>query len=129
MKMNIIITMAGNSRRFREAGFTQPKYEIQAHGRTLFEWSMLSLSQFWQRGARAIFVTRQEFNARPFIEAHAPLCGISEYSVIELDEATAGQLLDCAALHARSPDGTLLRNERPERLRSGILARLPPLGS
>lgn len=45
------------------------------------------------------------------------------------DETTAGQLLDCAALHARSPDGTLLRNERPERLRSGILARLPPLGT
>jgi hypothetical protein len=89
--MNIIITMAGNSRRFREAGFTQPKYEIEAHERTLFEWSMLSLSQFWQTGARAVFVTRREFNAAPFIQAHAPLCGITECSVVELDQATAGQ--------------------------------------
>ncbi len=40
---------------------------------------------------------------------------------------TAAQVLGCAQLHAYSTDGNLLRKERPERLRSGILARLPPL--
>ncbi|MDR7379420.1 putative metal-binding protein [Rhodoferax ferrireducens] len=44
------------------------------------------------------------------------------------DEVTAAQVLACAQLHADSADGNLLRKERPERLRSGILARLPPLG-
>ncbi len=43
------------------------------------------------------------------------------------DGATATQVLTCAQLHAFSTDGNLLRKERPERLRSGILARLPPL--
>ncbi|WP_233151745.1 DUF1636 domain-containing protein [Pelomonas sp. KK5] len=42
------------------------------------------------------------------------------------DAATAEQLLACAGLHARHADGLMQRNERPERLRSGILARLPP---
>jgi predicted metal-binding protein len=42
------------------------------------------------------------------------------------DAQTAAQVLACAQLHARSADGTLPRNERPERLRNGILARLPP---
>lgn len=42
------------------------------------------------------------------------------------DAETAAQVLACAQLHARSADGTLPRNERPERLRNGILARLPP---
>jgi len=44
------------------------------------------------------------------------------------DAATAAAVLACAALHVRSADGLLARGERPERLRSGILARLPPAG-
>ena len=42
-------------------------------------------------------------------------------------EAAACQLLDCAALHHRTPDGNLARDARPPLLRSGILCRLPPL--
>ena len=43
------------------------------------------------------------------------------------DAQTAEHILACAQLHADAPDGTLLRNDRPERLRNGILARIPPL--
>lgn len=42
------------------------------------------------------------------------------------DAETAEHVLACAAMHAAASDGNLLRNERPARLRSGILARLPP---
>lgn len=42
------------------------------------------------------------------------------------DAETAEHVLACAGLHAAASDGNLLRNERPARLRSGILARLPP---
>ncbi len=42
------------------------------------------------------------------------------------DAETAEHVLVCAGLHAAASDGNLLRNARPERLRSGILARLPP---
>ena len=41
-------------------------------------------------------------------------------------EETAQHVLLCAALHASTSDGAMLRNARPERLRSGILAKLPP---
>lgn len=41
------------------------------------------------------------------------------------DADTAAQALACARLHAASADGQLARNDRPERLRSGILVRLP----
>ena len=44
------------------------------------------------------------------------------------DAETAAQVIACAQLHKHSEDGSLARNDRPERLRSGILARLPPLG-
>ncbi|MBM3380280.1 MAG: DUF1636 domain-containing protein [Phycisphaerae bacterium] len=41
------------------------------------------------------------------------------------DDASAEQVLACAALHQASADGSLARAARPERLREGILARLP----
>ncbi len=44
------------------------------------------------------------------------------------DAETAAQVIACAQLHRQSADGNLARNARPERLRSGILARLPPIG-
>lgn len=44
------------------------------------------------------------------------------------DAETGQQVIACAQLHRRSDDGALARNDRPERLRSGVLARLPPLG-
>lgn len=43
------------------------------------------------------------------------------------DAETAAQVLACARLHAAQADGQLARNDRPERLRSGILVRLPAL--
>ncbi len=44
------------------------------------------------------------------------------------DAETAGQVIACAQQHWQSADGNLARNTRPQRLRSGILARLPPVG-
>lgn len=44
---------------------------------------------------------------------------------LSADAQTATQVLACAQLHAHRADGALPRNERPERLRSGILAKLP----
>ncbi len=41
------------------------------------------------------------------------------------DETSAEQVLACAALHQASIDGFMAREARPERLRKGILARLP----
>ena len=41
------------------------------------------------------------------------------------DAETARQVLQCAALHAATADGQLPRQARPERLRGGLLARLP----
>lgn len=46
MKMTVVITMAGLGSRFRKAGYKVPKYQIEAHGRTLFDWSMESLKGF-----------------------------------------------------------------------------------
>ena len=46
---------------------------------------------------------------------------------LQADTVTAEHVLACAVMHQRSADGLLPRKERPERLRQGILAKLPPL--
>lgn len=40
----------------------------------------------------------------------------------------ADDVLDVAAAYAAAPDGFLLRPQRPEVMRAGILGRIPPLG-
>ena len=44
---------------------------------------------------------------------------------LRADDTSAEQVLACAALHQASVDGFMARDARPERLREGILARLP----
>lgn len=56
--MNFLITMAGEGRRFREAGYELPKMLIEAKGKTLLEWSIDSLPL--ALCSRLIFVAQQK---------------------------------------------------------------------
>ena len=95
---NVIITMAGFGRRFLDAGYTVPKYRIDAHGRSLFQWSMLSLRSFIEAGSRFVFVVRAADEAADFIRAEAEALGIGDPGIVEIDAPTDGQAT--TALHA-----------------------------
>ena len=56
--MNFLITMAGEGRRFHEAGYGLPKMLIEAKGKTLLEWSIDSLPL--NVCSRLIFVGQQK---------------------------------------------------------------------
>lgn len=103
---NVIITMAGFGRRFLDAGYAMPKYRIEAHGRSLFAWSMLSLRSFIETGARFVFVVRAADQAADFIEQEAKSLGIVSRRLIEIDAPTDGQattaLLAAPAVSASS---------------------------
>jgi predicted metal-binding protein len=43
------------------------------------------------------------------------------------DEASAEAILDAAALYAAAPDGLIPWRERPDALKKGVVARIPPL--
>lgn len=88
---NVVITMAGMGKRFRDAGYDIPKYRISAHGRTLFAWSMLSLRSFIQSGAAFTFVVRREDEAGAFIRAECEAAGITSVRIVEIDYLTDGQ--------------------------------------
>ncbi len=91
MLQTIVITMAGRGSRFLEAGYAQPKYEIKAHGRSLFDWSMLSLKHFLAPGCRVVFVCLAENRSRDYVLQRCQALGISDAHVLEIDEVTDGQ--------------------------------------
>ncbi len=43
------------------------------------------------------------------------------------DEAAAEAILDAAALYAATPDGLIPWRQRPDALKKGVVARIPPL--
>ena len=45
--MSVVVSMAGLGSRFSRAGYKQPKYKILVKSKTMFEWSMLSMRDFF----------------------------------------------------------------------------------
>lgn len=92
-KMDIVITMGGLGSRFRKAGYTIPKYQITAKGKTLFEWSMISLEGFSDIADKYIFIAMKDENtdAEAFINEKCRELNIENYHVIIIDHLTDGQ--------------------------------------
>jgi dTDP-glucose pyrophosphorylase len=89
--MTIVITMAGLGSRFRKAGYQVPKYMIEAHGKTLFEWSMESLTGFYNETNDYIFIVRSEDESEDFIRSKCNELNINNVTVIGIDYLTDGQ--------------------------------------
>ncbi len=87
----VVITMAGRGQRFRNAGYDVPKFTIEVHGRTLFAWSLASLSSWSAAGARFVFVVRREDDVTTFVTEQCRTLGITSFDVVELDGTTDGQ--------------------------------------
>lgn len=109
MKLTVVITMAGLGSRFRKAGYTVPKYQIEAHGRTLFEWSMESLKGFENPENDYIFVVRKEDESEAFIRDACKKMGICNVKVIGIDYLTDGQATTAMlAKDVWDPDSALM---------------------
>lgn len=89
--MTIVITMAGLGSRFKKAGYKAPKYRIEAHGKTLFDWSMDSLTGFFEKTEQIIFLVRKEDNAADFIRSHCESLPVKKSKIVEIDALTGGQ--------------------------------------
>lgn len=86
----IIIPMAGLSSRFFKAGYTKPKYMLEAHGKTLFEHSVESFKEYFKK-ERFLFIIRSEFDTPNFIVSKIQSLGITQFDIVILKEETRGQ--------------------------------------
>lgn len=87
--MKVIITMAGEGSRFRRSGYTVPKHEIEVNGKTLFEWSLMSLAAFFE--CEFVFIVRSGSFDPAFISSRCYSLGIRKYCFIETLQKTKGQ--------------------------------------
>lgn len=87
--MHIIITMAGESNRFKEAGYNEKKYKLMVQDNTIFYWSMKSLEQFFD--CPFVFVTLLEDGANNFIHEECAKLGIGDYMIQQIPNKTDGQ--------------------------------------
>ncbi|NBK19484.1 glycosyltransferase family 2 protein [Anaerotruncus sp. 1XD42-93] len=92
-KIDIVITMGGLGSRFRKMGYQVPKYMIEAKGKSLFEWSLLSLEGYRADAAQYIFIAMQDdaVDVEFFITTQCGKLGIENYHIILLDYLTDGQ--------------------------------------
>lgn len=86
--MTVLITMAGLGSRFREKGYLAPKFRIMARGRSLMDWSLLSLRAFF--GQRFVFACLDEEDG-DWICSTAAALGIAEVVVAKRSGVSRGQ--------------------------------------
>lgn len=86
----IVIPMAGLSSRFKKAGFSKPKYMLEAKGKTLFEHSILSFERYFDK-EEFLFIVLDVFGTPAFVEESAAALGIKKIKVITLNDPTRGQ--------------------------------------
>lgn len=86
----IIIPMAGLSRRFTEAGYTQPKYMLPLHGKPVFDHAIESFSTYFASHP-FVLVVRDVMDTPAFVTERCKALGIADFQVIALDGPTDGQ--------------------------------------
>lgn len=91
--IEVVITMGGVGSRFRKAGYNVPKYMIEAKGKTLFEWSMISLEGYAENVSQYTFIVMRDENedVDRFIQRQCKKLGLDNYHIIIIDYLTDGQ--------------------------------------
>ena len=84
-----VIPMAGESRRFRDVGYLQPKFQLEAHGASLFQHAIGSFSAYF-RTDPFLFILRGAETAC-FVQKSCEDLMIDRVAVVTLNGMTAGQ--------------------------------------
>ena len=106
MSPMIVITMAGLSKRFKDAGYKVPKYMLEAHGATLFEHSVNSFNRYFN-SSHFVFAVRDELSSVDFVNKQATQLGIKNFTTISIEKPTRGQ---AETLHLAIEQHTPLHN-------------------
>jgi CTP:molybdopterin cytidylyltransferase MocA len=87
---HVVVTMAGLGSRFRDRGYTVPKFAIEVRGQTMFAWAMESLRHFLP-GAHVTFVVRAEDEPAALVRREIRAFGVDDPVLVSLDHVTDGQ--------------------------------------
>lgn len=92
--MHLVITMAGRSKRFKDAGIMTPKWLLEVDGFPMLFWSLMPFANpINEDGSKIIFITLLEDNAVPYIVEICQRMKIRNFSIVELPISPNGQAL------------------------------------
>ena len=86
----IVIPMAGESSRFKKAGYEKPKFMLPLDGRPLFDWTVLSFSNYFASES-FLFIARNSPEIKSFLQERIAVLGVKKSYCIFLDNPTRGQ--------------------------------------
>ena len=88
--MIILFPMAGLSSRFLNSGISIPKYMLYLGNKSIFELSVCGFTNFFNK-ALFVFIIRDIFETKKFIELECKKIGLSNYIITILPQKTKGQ--------------------------------------
>lgn len=101
----IVIPMIGRSRRFFDAGYSLPKFQLPLRGETVFSQVLRSFeAQF--KSIPFLFLVRDDYNSATFVENEVFNLGIQDYRIVEFKNDTRGQA-ESVMIGIRDYDGRL----------------------
>lgn len=86
----IVFAMAGQSRRFTEAGYDRPKFMLEVGSATAFDYSVAGFLEAFA-DEPFVFVYRETSGVRDFLEARLAALGVAHPRLVRLDAPTSGQ--------------------------------------
>jgi hypothetical protein len=86
----IVIPMAGESARFRAAGYTKPKYALPVLGENVFYFALQSFRHYFS-SEKFIFICRSDVGIQKFITEQCLKLSIEDFEIFEISIATRGQ--------------------------------------
>ena len=86
----IVIPMAGASRRFAEAGYVRPKYELSLAGRPVLHHAVTSFQAYFS-AAPFLFIVGPVPGAADYVRSACAELGVSQAAIVALDRPTQGQ--------------------------------------
>lgn len=81
--------MAGRGSRFKKQGIDEEKHRLKIKDKTMFEWAMKSLEDFFDE--EFVFISRKENDDSEFIKQKCDNLGIENREVVEITGVTDGQ--------------------------------------
>lgn len=86
----IVFAMAGQSRRFTEAGYDRPKFMLEVGAATTFDYSVAGFLDYFANEP-FVFIYRETSGVRDFLSSRLTALGVADARLVELDAPTSGQ--------------------------------------
>ena len=88
--MIVVIPMAGNSQRFKDAGYVEPKFKLALSGRSVFSHVIRSFKNYFSN-ISFLFIHRDERDIENFIISECKMQALEKPILVGLSEPTHGQ--------------------------------------